>query len=147
MQVAETDSLDEFLDFHVFHFSSCLMSFLQVWLENMKPFGKPFDPILFKWRELIEHDPKKYAAKEAALSSSSSSSSSTPIVNVLPADDGLQWPFRLIPSSSAGMDVLRASHAMLSRFPKQGYDLSDKEAIERFVQRVSEGDLKQSQDE
>lgn len=143
----------------------------RVWCVKIKPFWPAAtDSLLFTWREIyeltqqadkaaVENDRKKaemraalaaappMAAMTALAASSSSapasSSSSFDLPSSWPAPSSLSVPFRVVTSSGAGLDVLRAVNGMKSRFPSEGFDLSDGAAIEKWIHRVEHGDLKQ----
>lgn len=131
------------------------------------------DSLLFSWKEIyqltVAHDETAKAKAEqkeearaaaavaapivatASIPSSSASSSSSAFSPagsfVLPASwpstASLSVPFRVISSEGGGLDVLRAVSNMKARFPADGFDVSDGEAIERWIERVEKGDLKQ----
>jgi hypothetical protein len=124
----------------------------RVWLVKLKPFWpKATRAVLFSWKEIYEfamdHDEqeeKKQLSKTSGASSiTAASSTSAPSAGGWPSTASLSVPFRVIPSAAAGMDILRTMDTMSTRFPVEGFDVSDSAAIERWIQRVEEGDLKQ----
>ena len=137
----------------------------RVWLVKLKPFWPAHtDSLLFSWKEIhqltVAHDQQlkaKAEAKEeshvavaaaapaapAAVPIAASASSGFDLPASWPSSASLSVPFRVISSTGGGLDVLRTVSNMKARFPADGFDVSDGEAIERWIQRVEKGDLKQ----
>jgi hypothetical protein len=134
----------------------------RVWLVKLKPFWpRTTDPLLFTWQELYHlaqaHDHAEEerarriaefraaredgsaAAQLAATAAAPAGSLSMP--SSWPSDDSLRVPFRVVTNSGAGLDVLRAVSNLAAQFPSDGIDVSDKDAIERWVQRIERDDL------
>ena len=134
----------------------------RVWIVKLKPFWpKATDSLLFTWKELhtlAEAHDASGAAKEQhraanpappvaplAPPSVARDDDSAPlsVPASWPSSSSLSVPFRVISSAGAGLDVLRAVSNMATRFPADGFDVSDSAAIERWIDRVERGDLKQ----
>jgi hypothetical protein len=118
----------------------------RLWLVRPKAFWpRATSAILFSWKELSdlaeEADQQEQRRKEQA--EAIRAGREPPNASAWPSSASLSVPFRVIPSASAGLDLLRTMDTLKQRFPVEGFDVSDAAGIERWIERVRCGDLKQ----
>lgn len=118
----------------------------RLWLVRPKAFWpRSTSGVLFSWKELCDLAQEADAAEKRRIEQRDAirAGKEPPSSSGWPSSSSLSVPFRVVPSAAAGLDILRTMDAMSTRFPVEGFDVSDAGAIERWIERVKTGDLKQ----